>query len=194
MGAYGDVDGLTLGVAVGVGVSVGITEGSGVSVGRIPGWLGDGRGAEGRTFGRAEAVAAGAAVAGPAAAADGGLGDGVTLAAGCGVGLGAVAAGARRWGLNCRMTTANAATMTTSAIVDAPSAVPNDVLSESQWGFLGMASDPPCEPLPAGAFYPRFGRKANFVDGQWSEMDRGLLRAGASRIAAAVRLRTPTLS
>src|SRR4029077_20778703 len=129
-----------------------------------------------RTLGWAGAVAAGVMVGGPAAAADGGLGDGVTVAVGCGVGLVAIAAGARRWGLNCRMTTAKAATMTTRASVDAPSAVPNDVLSESQRGFLGMSSVPPCEPLPAGAFYRRVDEKSEsrgpsvVGNGLWVEM------------------------
>jgi hypothetical protein len=154
LGHYGDVVGLTVGV--GVGRSVGITEGTGVSVGRIPVCVGDGRAAEGRTFGLAETVAAGVAVARPAATAGDagvGIGDGVTLALGCGVGVGPVASGARRWELHCNATRANATTMTARATVDTPSAVRNDVLSESHGAFLRMASVPPCEPSPAAPFY-----------------------------------------
>jgi hypothetical protein len=133
---------------------VGITVGSGLSVGRtvgriLGGGVGAGR-AVARGFGLAEAVGAGVTIAGPAAAAaDGGvgLGEGVTLAVGCG--LASVAMGVRRE-LHCSATTANTATMTRSARVDAPSADPNDVPSESHRGFLCMASVPPCEPSPAG--------------------------------------------
>jgi hypothetical protein len=141
---------------------VGITVGSGLSVGsavgRMPGGVAVGR-AEGRAFGRAEAVGAGVTVATPVApaAADDGveLGGGVRLAVGCAVGVGPVATGARRWVLHCNATSANTATMTTSASVDAPSAVRNDVLNEGHRGFLCMASIPPCRPWPAEAFYPR---------------------------------------
>jgi hypothetical protein len=162
-----------VGVGVGVGTTVGITVGSGLTVGsgitvgsvvgRMPGGVAVGR-AEGRAFGRTETVGAGVAVATPAAAAvaDGGvgLGDGVTLAVGCAVGVGPVATGARRWVLHCKATRANTATMTTSASVDAPSAVRNDVLNEGHRGFPCMASVPPCGPLPVGAFYPRPDKKS----------------------------------
>ena len=148
----------------------------GIAVGRIPVGLAGG-GAVGRTLRRAEAVGAGAAVAEPAAAAAVvGLGDGVMLAVSCGVGLGPLATGARRWELHCNATRANTATMTMSASVDAPSAVRSEVLSESHRAFLGMASVPPCEPSPAGAFYPRPDQKSEsrgpsvVGNGLWGEI------------------------
>ena len=76
-------------IGVGNGLSVGNT------VGRMPGGVGVGR-TEGRALGRVEAVAAGVAVAGPAAPAAADGGDGVALAVGCGLGVCPLATGARR--------------------------------------------------------------------------------------------------
>jgi hypothetical protein len=160
-----------------VGTTVGITVGSGVmvgsGVGRIPVAVGAGR-AVGRALGRAVALAAGVALAEPAAAAADvgvGLGDGETVAVNCGVALGAIATGARRWVLHCNATSPNSATMTTSARVDAPSALRNDVLSESQKAFLSMASVPPCEPSPARHSMHVRTKKANLGDRQYPKLD-----------------------
>ena len=128
----------------------------GSAVGRFPVEVGAAR-AVGRALAPAAALAAGIALAEPAApGADGGvgLGDGETLAVSCGVGLDKIATGARWWGLHCNATSAKSPTMTTSARVDAPSALRNDVLSESHRAFLCMASVPPCEPSLAGPLYP----------------------------------------